>query len=372
MAGAWAAVLLVSVLVSPDHHRRGPPRPGGRHRAAGRHRLPLARGAAGAALAGLLLAGKYGQVVAVLRYLLLGLRRWAGITRRSPPRRTRPALRPLGGLPGRGPVRRRAGHLGGGGAARPDGHDRPRGGRAVWLAARAVRGDRPRPGFYGVLVASVGLALAVTLANISVIGMLVAASVIGGLGTRSPGDPGPPSPRSPGHGPQPISRRLAIAGWAVAVIVGGFGLLYVIGPALGTSDLPGPQPGSLRQAAALSSLLGRSGKAASALIQAWRSNTGSPESLPAQQRPVGRLLITGVALSIDNLAVRLRARHLPHQPRGGRRRHRHGPASPCRWPGSNWAPGSGPAPANAGDSSEPGPHRRGSRHRHWPHLAREY
>ena len=38
-------------------------------------------------------------------------------------------------------------------------------------------------GFYAVLVAAIGLALAVTLANISVIGMLVAASVIGGLGT---------------------------------------------------------------------------------------------------------------------------------------------------------------------------------------------
>ena len=38
-------------------------------------------------------------------------------------------------------------------------------------------------GFYGVLAASIGLAFAVTLANISVIGMLVAASVIGGFGT---------------------------------------------------------------------------------------------------------------------------------------------------------------------------------------------
>ncbi len=89
-------------------------------------------------------------------------------------------------------------------------------------------------GFYGMLAASVGLAVAVSLANISVIGMLVAASVIGGFGTpiglvilvllgRD-------------HtvmGTQPISGRLAIAGWAVAAIVGGFGLLYVIGAALG-------------------------------------------------------------------------------------------------------------------------------------------
>jgi hypothetical protein len=35
-------------------------------------------------------------------------------------------------------------------------------------------------------------------------------------------------------GPQIISRKLAIAGWAVAVIAGGFGLLTVIGAAAGT------------------------------------------------------------------------------------------------------------------------------------------
>ena len=89
-------------------------------------------------------------------------------------------------------------------------------------------------GFYGVLAASVGLAVAVSLANISVIGMLVAASVIGGFGTpiglvilvllgRD-------------HtvmGTQPISGRLALAGWTVAAVVGGFGLVYVMGAALG-------------------------------------------------------------------------------------------------------------------------------------------
>ena len=76
---------------------------------------------------------------------------------------------------------------------------------------------RQARGFYGVLAASIGLAFAVTLANISVIGMLVAASVIGGFGTpiglvilvllardRTV------------MGAQPISGRLAIAGWAVA------------------------------------------------------------------------------------------------------------------------------------------------------------
>lgn len=90
------------------------------------------------------------------------------------------------------------------------------------------------PGFYGILVASIGLALAVTLAKISVIGMLVAASVIGGFGTpvglvilvRLARDPQV-------MGSQAVSRRLAVAGWAVAVIVGGFGLLVVIGAAVG-------------------------------------------------------------------------------------------------------------------------------------------
>ena len=89
--------------------------------------------------------------------------------------------------------------------------------------------------FYAVLIASVGLALAVTLAGISVIGMLVAASVIGGFGTpiglvilvRLARDPQV-------MGPQPISRRLALAGWTVTVIVGGFGLLAILGAALGT------------------------------------------------------------------------------------------------------------------------------------------
>jgi Mn2+/Fe2+ NRAMP family transporter len=69
----------------------------------------------------------------------------------------------------------------------------------------------------------------VTLAKVSVIGMLVAASVIGGFGTpiglvilvllaRD-------------HtvmGTRVISSRLAVAGWAVAIVVGGFGLLVVI------------------------------------------------------------------------------------------------------------------------------------------------
>ncbi len=88
--------------------------------------------------------------------------------------------------------------------------------------------------FYAVLVASIGLALAVSLAGIPVIGMLVAASVIGGFGApiglvllvRLARDPRV-------MGPRPISRRLAIAGWAVAVIVGGFGQLAILRAVLG-------------------------------------------------------------------------------------------------------------------------------------------
>ena len=103
-----------------------------------------------------------------------------------------------------------------------------------WRRGLSERVGRAR-GFYAVLVASTGLALAVSLAGISVIGMLVAASVIGGFGTpiglvllvRLARDPQV-------MGPQAISRKLAIAGWAVAVIVGGFGLLAVIGAAAGT------------------------------------------------------------------------------------------------------------------------------------------
>jgi Mn2+/Fe2+ NRAMP family transporter len=89
-------------------------------------------------------------------------------------------------------------------------------------------------GFYGVLAASVGLAFAVTLTSISLIDVLVAASVIAGLGTplglvllvRLGRD-------RTVMGTQPISGRLAVAGWAVAVVVGGLGLLYAIGAALG-------------------------------------------------------------------------------------------------------------------------------------------
>jgi Mn2+/Fe2+ NRAMP family transporter len=76
--------------------------------------------------------------------------------------------------------------------------------------------------------------VAVDLAGVPLLTMLVAASVIGGLGTpiglvllvvlaRDPQV----------MGDRRISGRLAIAGWTVAVLVGSFGLLYVIGAALG-------------------------------------------------------------------------------------------------------------------------------------------
>src|SRR6516165_9894381 len=89
-------------------------------------------------------------------------------------------------------------------------------------------------GFYGALAASLALGLAVSLAKISVIGVLVAASVIGGLGT----------PFSlillvllardrTVMGADPISTRLAIAGWFVTILTGGFGLLFLIAAALG-------------------------------------------------------------------------------------------------------------------------------------------
>ncbi len=89
-------------------------------------------------------------------------------------------------------------------------------------------------GFYAVLTASIVLALVVSLAGVSVIGMLVAASVIGGFATpiglvilvllaRDPSV----------MGTKPISRNLAVAGWTVAVVVGSFGLLLGIGALLG-------------------------------------------------------------------------------------------------------------------------------------------
>jgi Mn2+/Fe2+ NRAMP family transporter len=96
-----------------------------------------------------------------------------------------------------------------------------------WRRGLAERVGRAR-GFYAILVASIGLALAVSLARVPVIGMLVAASVIGGLGTpiglvlliRLARDPRI-------MGPQRISRGLAIAG--------SLGLLAILATAAGRS-----------------------------------------------------------------------------------------------------------------------------------------
>jgi Mn2+/Fe2+ NRAMP family transporter len=88
--------------------------------------------------------------------------------------------------------------------------------------------------FYAVLGASIGLAAAVALAGVSVVGMLVAASLIAGFATpiglvvlvRLARDPEV-------MGEHQISARLAAAGWAVTVIVGGLGLLLAVCAAAG-------------------------------------------------------------------------------------------------------------------------------------------
>jgi NRAMP (natural resistance-associated macrophage protein)-like metal ion transporter len=88
--------------------------------------------------------------------------------------------------------------------------------------------------FYAILAVSVALGVAVDVAGVPLIDTLVAASVIGGLGTpvgvfllvclgRD----------AQVMGDQRISSRLAIAGRTVAAVVGGLGLLYVIWAALG-------------------------------------------------------------------------------------------------------------------------------------------
>ena len=86
------------------------------------------------------------------------------------------------------------------------------------------------PAFYIVLALSIVLALAVTQANVSVVGMLVVASVVGGLGTplglvllvRLASDPRV-------MGTRPISGRLAAAGWAVVFVMGALGVTFLVG-----------------------------------------------------------------------------------------------------------------------------------------------
>ena len=103
-----------------------------------------------------------------------------------------------------------------------------------WRRGLSERVGRARC-FYAILVASIGLALVVSVADIPVIVMLVAASVIGGFGTpiglvllvRLARDPQIMGDRA-------ISRRLALAGWMIAVGVGGLGVLFVLGAAFGS------------------------------------------------------------------------------------------------------------------------------------------
>jgi Mn2+/Fe2+ NRAMP family transporter len=86
------------------------------------------------------------------------------------------------------------------------------------------------PAFYIVLALSLVLALAVTQAGVSVLGMLVVASVVGGLGTplglvllvRLACDPEV-------MGTRRISRRLAMAGWTVAFLMGALGATFLLG-----------------------------------------------------------------------------------------------------------------------------------------------
>ena len=82
--------------------------------------------------------------------------------------------------------------------------------------------------FYVTVTGSVALAAGLALANVSVLGLLVAASVLGGIGTpvglallvRLARDAG-------AMGGQPISRALAAAGWAVTALLAAAALLYI-------------------------------------------------------------------------------------------------------------------------------------------------
>jgi Mn2+/Fe2+ NRAMP family transporter len=87
--------------------------------------------------------------------------------------------------------------------------------------------------FYLVLAVSIGLAVVVTLAGVPVFGMLVAASVLGGLGTpvglvilvRLARD-------RQIMGGRPVPVLLAAAGWGVAAVTGGLGVLLIVWIAL--------------------------------------------------------------------------------------------------------------------------------------------
>jgi Mn2+/Fe2+ NRAMP family transporter len=91
------------------------------------------------------------------------------------------------------------------------------------------QGIRHASGFYAVLAASIALAAAVDLAGVSLLDMLIAASVIGGLGTpaglilliRLARDRAV-------MGDKTISAGLAMAGWLVTAAIGVLGIAYIV------------------------------------------------------------------------------------------------------------------------------------------------
>ena len=89
-------------------------------------------------------------------------------------------------------------------------------------------------GFYGTMGVAIAFAVALSLGHVSVLGMLVAASIVGGLGTPI-GMAVLVALARDGKvmGDRSISGRLAAAGWVVTILVGFLGLVYVVAAAAG-------------------------------------------------------------------------------------------------------------------------------------------
>jgi Mn2+/Fe2+ NRAMP family transporter len=84
-------------------------------------------------------------------------------------------------------------------------------------------------GFYAVLAASAGLAIAVTLSGVPVIAMLVTASILGGIATPIGLVIMALLARDPRViGSRPVSRWLAFAAWAIAIVLGGLSLALAL------------------------------------------------------------------------------------------------------------------------------------------------
>jgi len=89
-------------------------------------------------------------------------------------------------------------------------------------------GIRNASGFYTALAASIALAAVVDLAGVSLMDMLVAASIIGGLGTPVGLAMLMRLARNRDvMGDKTISARLAAAGWLVTVAIGTLGVVYI-------------------------------------------------------------------------------------------------------------------------------------------------